>query len=527
MTTQHAHPRHHAAEASTPRTYQHHIDGRRRDSEELIERRAPDTGAVVAHVPAGGPAEIDAAVRAARYAFDGRVGWPNLTGIERAAVLHRAADLMEARADELARLDAEEGGKPLRLAEGDIAGAVSLTRYAAGLAVQMHGTAYTNHGPDFTGIVLREPVGVVGLITPWNFPALILSQKLPFALAAGCTVVAKPSELTTGSTIAISEMYAEAGLPTGALNVVTGDGRAGQALAEHPGVDLLSFTGSTATGRRVIDASKANVKKLSLELGGKAASLVFADADLDDAAEGVTFGVFFNNGECCVSHARLLVQDSIADDFLAELASRARGLRVGQPLDRATDVGPLIHDGHLAKVLGHIEGGRSEGARVLTGGGRATGVGLDAGQFVEPAILDDVTPTMRAFREEIFGPVLTVTRFHDAAEAVALANDVDYGLANTVWSKNLDTVLPVAKALRSGTVWVNTTIDAPPTMPFGGYRASGFGREMGQAGFEEFTEVKSVNIRTGKRTGTFAIGAVDAPGQFAPLGQSDEGEWRS
>jgi betaine-aldehyde dehydrogenase len=510
MTTTNAAPGGQAEAPTSPRRYDHWIGGRRRGSDELIPRTAPGTGAVVAEVSAGGAVEVDDAVRAARAAFDGRGVWPNLTGIERAAVLHRAADLMEARSDELARLDAEEGGKPLRLAEGDIAGAVSLTRYAAGLGVQMHGTTYSNHGPDFTGLVLREPIGVVGLITPWNFPALILCQKLPFALAAGCTVVVKPSELTTGSAVMIAELYAEAGLPDGALNVVTGDGRAGAALAEHAGVDLLSFTGSTATGRRVIAASQSNVKKLSLELGGKAASLVFADADLEDALEGVTFGVFFNNGECCVSHARLLVQDSIADEFLAELSLRAQGLRVGQPLDRDTDVGPMIHDGHLAKVLTHVTGGVADGARVLTGGERAVGPGLAGGQFVQPTIVDAVTPSMRVFREEIFGPVLTVTRFHDAAEAVALANDVDYGLANTVWSKNLDTVLPVAKGLRSGTVWVNTTIDAPPTMPFGGYKASGFGREMGQAGFDEFTEIKSVNIRTGRRAGTFAIGASAA-----------------
>jgi betaine-aldehyde dehydrogenase len=510
MTTTNAASGGKADAPTSPRRYDHWIGGRRRGSDESIPRTAPGTGAVVAEVSAGGAVEVDDAVRAARAAFDGNGVWPNLTGIERAAVLHRAADLMEAQSDRLARLDAEEGGKPLRLAEGDIAGAVSLTRYAAGLGVQMHGTTYSNHGPDFTGLVLREPIGVVGLITPWNFPALILCQKLPFALAAGCTVVVKPSELTTGSAIAIAELYAQAGLPEGALNVVTGDGRAGAALAEHVGVDLLSFTGSTATGRRVIAASQSNVKKLSLELGGKAASLVFADADLEDALEGVTFGVFFNNGECCVSHARLLVQDSIADEFLAELSLRAQALRVGQPLDRDTDVGPMIHDGHLAKVLTHVTGGVADGARVLTGGERAVGPGLAGGQFVQPTIVDAVTPDMRVFREEIFGPVLTVTRFHDAAEAVALANDVDYGLANTVWSKSLDTVLPVAKALRSGTVWVNTTIDAPPTMPFGGYKASGFGREMGQAGFDEFTEVKSVNIRTGRRAGSFAIGASAA-----------------
>jgi acyl-CoA reductase-like NAD-dependent aldehyde dehydrogenase len=266
-----------------------------------------------------------------------------MTGFERAGVLHRVADLMEADAELLARLDAEEGGKPIRLSRGDIAGAVQLTRYAAGLAVQMHGTTYTNNGPDFTGLVLREPCGVAGLITPWNFPALILCQKLPFALAAGCTVVVKPSELTSSSSLEIARLYAEAGLPDGVLNVVTGDGRAGQALAEHPDVDVLSFTGSTATGRRILDASRSNIKKLSLELGGKAANIVFPEADLEDAAAGVVFGGFFNNGECCVAQSRLLIHADIADEFLVELRDRAQQLRVGQPLEDATDVGALIH----------------------------------------------------------------------------------------------------------------------------------------------------------------------------------------
>ena len=493
--------------AATPRRLAHFIAGEWRESAETIDRYAPGTGSLVSVVSAGNAQDVDHAVRAARDAFDNG-DWPRRTGFERAALLNRVADLIDANADLLARLDAEEVGKPIKLAEGDIAGAAMLTRYAAGLAVQMHGTTYTNHGPDFTGLVYREPVGVAGLIVPWNFPALILCQKLPFALAAGCTVVAKPSELTTSTALEIARLYAEAGLPTGAFNVVTGDGRAGQALAEHHGVDLLSFTGSTATGRKVLDASKGNIKKLSLELGGKAANIVFADADLDDAAEGVTFGVFFNNGECCVSQARLLVQDSIADEFLSRLAAAAGRLRVGQPLDRSTDVGAMIHAGHLEKVLGHVEKGREQGARVVTGGSRATGADLGDGLYVEPTILDGVTPTMNAFTDEIFGPVLSVTRFKDVAEAVTLANAVDYGLSNSIWSKDIDKVLPVSKQIKSGTVYVNTTIDGPPTMPFGGYKASGFGREMGQAGFEEFTELKSVNIRSGKRSGTFAIGGA-------------------
>ena len=400
--------------SSTPSTelrrYGHFIDGGWVDGREELTRTAPGTGRVVSSVAAGDRSDVDAAVAVARTAFD-EGPWPTTTGFERAAVLHRVADLIDRDAELLARLDAEEGGKPIRLTRGDIAGAAQLTRYAAGLAVQMHGTTYTNNGPDHTGLVLREPAGVAGLITPWNFPALILCQKLPFALAAGCTVVVKPSELTSSSSLEIARLYAEAGLPDGVLGVVTGDGRAGQALAEHTGVDVLSFTGSTATGRRILEASRTNMKKLSLELGGKAANIVFPDADLEDAAAGVVFGGFFNNGECCVAQSRLLVHADVADDFLAELRTRTKELRVGQPLDDATDVGALIHEDHLRSVLERVEEGRAQGSDVVTGGSRPAGAALDGGWFLEPTILDRVTPEMTAFTEEIFGPVLTVSRF--------------------------------------------------------------------------------------------------------------------
>jgi acyl-CoA reductase-like NAD-dependent aldehyde dehydrogenase len=489
---------------TTVRDYDHLIEGKPYVVEERIRRLAPATGAEIATVGAGAPADVDLAVAAARRAFD-EGPWPRMTGAERARVLLTVADLIERDRDLLAALDAEEGGKPLRLAEGDIDGAVALTRYVAGLATQMHGTTYTNNGPDFTGLVLREPAGVAALITPWNFPALILSQKLPFALAAGCTVVVKPSEFTTGSTLAIARLYLEAGLPPAALGVVTGDGRAGGALAAHPQVDVVSFTGSTATGRRIIDASKSTIKKLSLELGGKAANIVFADADLASAAQGVVFGAFFNNGECCVSQSRLLVEEAVAAEFLAEVKAQAERLRVGDPLDRGTDVGAMIHQSHLDAVLGHIGAGVEQGATVLTGGHRPEAADLAAGAFVVPTVLAGVTERMTPFHDEIFGPVLTTSTFTDAAEAIRLANAVDYGLANSVWSGSIDTALTVSKALQSGSVYVNTTIDAPPQMPFGGYKQSGIGREMGQAGFEEFTELKSVNIRTGSRIGAFAF----------------------
>lgn len=477
------------------------------DAAEFIDRHAPGTDEVVSQVLASSPESVNAAIDAARVAFDSGP-WPRTTGMERAIILNRLADLIDRDAAELARLDSEEGGKPIILAEGDIAGAAGLCRYAAALALNMQGKTFTNNGPDFTGLVLREPVGVVGLIIPWNFPALILCQKLPFALAAGCTVVVKPSEFTSSSAWAIMRLAAEAGVPDGVVNMVAGAGATGQTLTESPKVDLISFTGSTVTGRRVLAAAAGNMKKISLELGGKAANVVFADADLEDAAAGVLFGMNFNNGECCVSQPRLLVQDTVADEFVAEVARRVSRLKVGQPLDRSTEIGALIHAGHLEKVSSYAESAHSHGAHVVLGGSRLTGGEYGKGQFLSPTIIDRVPSTSSAFTDEIFGPVLTVTRFADAAEAIRLANSVEYGLSNSVWSKNLDTVLDTAKALRSGTVYANTTIDAPPQMPFGGYKASGIGREMGEAGFEEFTELKSVNIRTGSRAGSFAIPAT-------------------
>jgi betaine-aldehyde dehydrogenase len=492
--------------AASARIIGNFVDGDYVESagEELIDRRAPGTDEVVSQVVATSVEAVERAIAVARTAFDTGT-WPHTSGMERAIILNRLADLIDRDADKLARLDSEEGGKPIILAEADIAGAASLCRYAASLALNMQGKTFTNNGPDFTGLVLREPVGVVGLIVPWNFPALILCQKLPFALAAGCTVVVKPSELTSSSAWEIMKLVAEAGVPDGVVNMVSGAGPAGQALTESKMVDLVSFTGSTATGKKVLAAAAGNMKKLSLELGGKAATLVFADADLEDAAAGVVFGVNFNNGECCVSQPRLLVESSVADEFVAEVARRAAKLKVGQPLDRTSDIGALIHAAHLGKVSGYVKGASGQGAEIVTGGERLTGGEYGAGQFLQPTIIDRVPFTAAAFQEEIFGPVLTVTRFDDAAEAVRLANSVDYGLSNSVWSKNIDTVLNVSKGLKSGTVYANTAIDAPPQMPFGGYKASGIGREMGEAGFEEFTELKSVNIRTGKRAGTFAI----------------------
>lgn len=484
------------------RQYTHFINGRfDGDAASYVDRKSPASGELVARFATGDVADMDRAVAAARAAFD-HGPWSRMGGMERAEVLNKFADLIRKNFDRLVRIEVEEVGKPIRFARGDIEGSVGLIRYAASLAMQMSGSTYTNLGANKTALLMREPVGVVALITPWNFPALILMQKVPFALAAGCAVVVKPSEFTSGSAFELAALAAEAGVPNGVFNVVSGKGSViGQSLTEHPGVDFISFTGSTRIGQNVIEASAKNIVKTSLELGGKSANIVFADADLDAAVDGALMGVFFNNGECCVSGSRLFVQSSIAEEFVRRVSERAALLKVGNPFDEDTDIGAMIDSKHMSTVMGFVESGVSEGAKLLTGG---SAVENSAGNFVQPTVFDHVTPQMTIFKEEIFGPVLSVTRFETLDEVVALANDSIYGLSNYVWSKNIDTVMTVASRLKSGWVQANTVIDGAPQLPLAGVKGSGFGYEMGQAGFEEFTQIKTLFIHTGSRQPVFA-----------------------
>ncbi len=487
------------------REYQLLINGewKAAESGEVIERKCPATGEIVSVFASGGAADMLQAVAAAREAFD-YGAWPKLPGLKRSEVLHKLADKMRENRDFLAKIEALEVGKNIRFAKGDIDGAIGLVEYAAGLAMQMHGESYTNLGESSAAMVVREPVGVVGMIVPWNFPALILCQKMPFALAAGCTAVIKPSEFTSGTAVEICKMAQEVGVPDGVINLVTGYGpTAGQALLDSPGVDRISFTGSTRTGRTVIQSSAADFKRVSVELGGKSPIVVFADADLDDALDAVMFGVYANQGEVCCSTGRLLIEESIADEFLAKLVARVKKLKVGEPLDESADIGALIHLDHLNKVLNYIEIGKKEGAKLLTGGRYLENEFGGKGFFVEPTIFDNVTGSMCLFQEEIFGPVLTVTRFNTVEEAIEAANNSEYGLAGSVWSKNVDKVMTVSRSLKCGTVWVNTVIDGAPQLPFGGYKSSGYGREMGTVGFEEFTEVKTIQFQIGARNHFF------------------------
>ncbi|HXH04013.1 MAG TPA: aldehyde dehydrogenase family protein [Candidatus Competibacteraceae bacterium] len=469
-------------------------------SEGSIDRYSPAHGQWVASFAKSDAEDVDRAVSAARAAFESRA-WPDLPGSEKSAILNKWAALIERNRDRLAEIEAEESGKPIRYARGEVAWAAEMARFAAALAWHLKGEAFTNLGDDKLGLVTREPRGVVGMIVPWNFPLVCLFQKLPFALAAGCTTVIKPSELTAGTALEVAALAAEAGIPAGVINVVTGSGRVvGEALTAHPRVDMLSFTGSTAVGKHIARQAADRVGRVALELGGKAANIVFADADIEAALDGVLFGFLLNQGEECAGGARLLIEERIADDFLEQLVARAKRVRVGLPLDEATDVGALIHEQHMNTVLEYIEAGKAEGARLLVGGERLKGSVYDQGFFVGPTIFADVRPDMKIFREEIFGPVLCVTTFKTVDEAVELANDTHYGLANGLWSKDIDKVHQVSRRLKSGTVYVNTYLETAMQMPFGGYKESGLGRELGLDALHEYTEVKSTFIKLGART---------------------------
>lgn len=482
----------------TPREFGFFVDGEWREAGEVYERTSPGHGVAVTRIQKCSPADLDAAVAAARRAFEGG-GWAGLSGAERGGVLLRAAQILRERRDEIAYWEALENGKPIAQARGEVEHCIACFEMAAGAARLLHGDSFNSLGDKLFGMVLREPIGVVGLITPWNFPFLILCERVPFILASGCTLVVKPSEVTSATTLLLADVLAEAGLPRGVYNVVTGSGRTiGQALTEHTDVDMLSFTGSTAVGRSCVHAAAdSNFKKLGLELGGKNPIVVFADSDLEDAADGAAFGISFNTGQCCVSSSRLIVERSVADEFEALLAAKMARIRVGDPLDETTQVGAITTEAQNATILGFIEKGRTEGARLVAGGGP---LDLGRGQYIAPTLFSGVTPDMAIARDEIFGPVLSSFRFDTVEEAVALANDTVYGLAASVWTRDIDKALTVTRKVRAGRFWVNTIMAGGPEMPMGGFKQSGWGREGGMLGVEEYTQVKSVHVELGKRT---------------------------
>lgn len=483
---------------AAPREFGFWMDGAWHHGRELFDRASPGHGVPVTRIPKCTAADLNAAVAAARRAFEDR-SWAGLSGADRAAVLLRAAGLLRDRRNEIAYWEVLENGKPIGQARGEIDHAIACFEVGAGAARLLHGDSFNSLGDDLFGMVLREPVGVVGLITPWNFPFLILCERVPFILASGCTMVVKPSEVTSATTLILGEILAEAGLPKGVYNVVTGSGRTiGQALTEHPDVDMLSFTGSTGVGRSVVHAAAdSNFKKLGLELGGKNPIVVFADADLEDAADGAAFGISFNTGQCCVSSSRLIVDARVAAEFEAILAAKMKKIVVGDPLDESTQVGAITTDAQNQTILSYIEKGKAEGARVLTGG---EVLDIGKGSYIAPTLFSGVTPGMAIARDEIFGPVLSSFTFETVEQAISLANDTVYGLAASVWTKNIDTALAATRRIRAGRFWVNTIMAGGPEMPLGGFKQSGWGREAGIYGVEEYTQVKSVHIETGKRS---------------------------
>ncbi|MZF86351.1 aldehyde dehydrogenase [Streptomyces sp. SID5643] len=474
----------------------HHIDG----AEEagggaVFPVVSPRDGRVVADVADGGAAEVDAAVAAARRAFD-TGPWPRLAPAERGRALLRLADLLEERREELALTVSLEMGKPISDAYGIELRAVTGTfRWYGQLADKL--TDESPHtAPDALALVTREPAGVVGAVVPWNFPLTLAGWKIAPALAAGCTVVLKPSENSPLSALLLARLATEAGLPPGVLNVVTGDGpSAGRALGLHPDVDVLAFTGSTAVGRHFLRyAADSNLKRVWLELGGKSPNIVLPDApDLDKAAATAAWGIFFNQGEMCTAPSRLLVHSSIAERVTEAVVRRARALRVGDPLDPETEMGALVGRAHLDRVSDHIRHGLDEGARLCTGGARV--LEETGGTYLEPTVFDHVDPGSRLAREEIFGPVLSVLAFDDLDEAVRLANATEYGLAAGLWTSDLSTAHRVSRALKAGTVWVNCYEEGDLTVPFGGMKQSGNGRDKSAHALEKYTELKTTWIQ--------------------------------
>ncbi len=452
----------------------------------------PATGEVMAQVPEAEAEDVDRAVRAARLAFDAGP-WTRMTPSERGRIIWKLGDLIEQNLEEIAEIESLDNGKPLSVARvADLPLAVDMFRYMAGWATKINGSTLSlSSGRDFHSYTLREPIGVVGQIIPWNFPLLMAAWKLAPALAAGCTIVLKLAEQTPMSMLRVAELVQEAGFPEGVINILTGYGEgAGAPLAEHPLVDKIAFTGSTEVGKLIVKAATDNLKKVTLELGGKSPAIVFPDADLERAIPGAASAIFFNHGQCCCAGSRLFIHEKIYDQVLQGVSDIAGKIKVGPGLDPSTDMGPLVSDEQFRRVTGYIHAGIEEGAEVAVGGKSPS----RQGYFVEPTVLTKTRPEMKVVQEEIFGPVVCAQRFSDADldRIAAEANDSIYGLAASVWTRDLSIAHKMARRIRSGSVWINCHNVFDANLPFGGYKQSGWGREMGQEVLHNYLETKAV-----------------------------------
>jgi len=454
-----------------------------------FETHDPSTGEAIAKVAAGTAADVERAVRAARRALESGP-WSRMDAADRGRLLYKLADLFEARAKELAALESLNSGKTIRDSEGDLQGVVNTLRYYAGWADKIEGRTPPVRGNHLT-YTLRQPVGVVGQIIPWNFPLLMLAWKWGPALACGNTIVMKPAEQTPLTALAAAELAVEAGFPPGVINIVNGLGEtAGAAIVTHPGVDKVAFTGHVDTAKIIQKAAADTLKRVTFELGGKSPNVIFADADMEQAVEGAFHAIYFHCGQCCTAGSRLFVEEKIHDELVERLAERSKGRRIGDPLDPATEQGPQVSDEQMQKILGYVDIGKKEGAKLVSGGRRLG----DRGFFVEPTVFDRVTDDMTIARDEIFGPVVGVLPFRTIEEVVERANKTHYGLAAAIWTKDLDKAHLFAKKVQAGTVWINCYHMVDTTTPFGGFKMSGQGRENGEAALEHYTETKTVTV---------------------------------
>jgi aldehyde dehydrogenase (NAD+) len=476
-------------------------------SGKTFESTNPYTGRVWATAPEASEEDVDRAVRAAREAFD-EGPWGRMTGTERARLMRRLAELLAENAADIARVESTDNGKLLREMGGQLRGLPEWYYYFAGAADKIQGETIPSNKPNFFVYTRREPIGVVGAITPWNSPLLLLTFKLAPALAAGCTFVVKPAEQTPASTLEFAKLFEEAGFPPGVFNVVTGFGDpTGRALVRHPGVDKVAFTGSTETGKAVMKDAADHLAKVSLELGGKSPNIVFADSDLEATGNGVVSGIFAATGQTCIAGSRLFVQQRAHDELVEQLSERAGKIKLGNPLEDETEMGPVAFKEQLDKVQGYIQVAQEQGAELVAGGRRPDAEELKDGYFIEPTIFTQVRNDMRIAREEVFGPVLSVIPFENEEELIRQANDTDYGLAAGIWTKDIQKAHRVAHALRAGTVWINAYRTLSFNAPFGGYKMSGIGRENGLEAIREYTQVKSVWVElSGQTRDPFTMG---------------------